>query len=228
MFALGFLFAPLRDISQISQISIFFHNLTLILGIVFLYIGLLRFLNLKENKKIIIFILVSYIFLFTFFLYIQDDITARTVIFSSFSALLMFSISFRLLKNLDKSLKTSQLFVVIIFFLQGCFLLFRTFAVITISPVSDFFTPTLTQSLTFLSYIIIGNLFTFGFIIMVNQRLNIDMKEAKEHFELIFNTSPDAAIITRLDNGEIVSVNDGFTNLTDYNREEIIGKSILN
>ena len=37
MFALGFLFAPLRDISQISQISIFFHNLTLILGIVFLY-----------------------------------------------------------------------------------------------------------------------------------------------------------------------------------------------
>jgi diguanylate cyclase (GGDEF)-like protein/PAS domain S-box-containing protein len=227
MFALGFLFAPLRDISQISQISIFFHNLTLILGIVFLYIGLLRFLNLKENKKIIIFILVSYIFLFTFFLYIQDDITARTVIFSSFSALLMFSISFRLLKNLDKSLKTSQLFVVIIFFLQGCFLLFRTFAVITISPVSDFFTPTLTQSLTFLSYIIIGNLFTFGFIIMVNQRLNIDMKEAKEHFELIFNTSPDAAIITRLDNGEIVSVNDSFTNLTGFNHKETLGKSIL-
>lgn len=227
MFALGFLFAPLRDISQISQISIFFHNLTLILGIVFLYIGLLRFLNLKENKKIIIFILVSYIFLFTFFLNIQDDITARTVIFSSFSALLMFSISFRLLKNLDKSLKTSQLFVVTIFFMQGCFLLFRTFAVITISPVSDFFTPTLTQSLTFLSYIIIGNLFTFGFIIMVNQRLNIDMKEAKEHFELIFNTSPDAAIITRLDNGEIVSVNDGFTNLTGFNHKETLGKSIL-
>ncbi len=139
----------------------------------------------------------------------------------------MFSISFRLLKNLDKSLKTSQLFVVIIFFMQGCFLLFRTFAVITISPVSDFFTPTLTQSLTFLSYIIIGNLFTFGFIIMVNQRLNIDMKEAKEHFELIFNTSPDAAIITRLDNGEIVSVNDGFTNLTGFNHKETLGKSIL-
>ena len=218
--------SPSRYQSDQSNLN-FFHNLTLILGIVFLYIGLLRFLNLKENKKIIIFILVSYIFLFTFFLNIQDDITARTVIFSSFSALLMFSISFRLLKNLDKSLKTSQLFVVIIFFMQGCFLLFRTFAVITISPVSDFFTPTLTQSLTFLSYIIIGNLFTFGFIIMVNQRLNIDMKEAKEHFELIFNTSPDAAIITRLDNGEIVSVNDGFTNLTGFNHKETLGKSIL-
>ena len=49
--------------------------------------------------------------------------------------------------------------------------------------------------------------------------------ETKENLELIFNTIPDAAIISRLTDGLVVAVNDGFTKITGFKREEIIGTS---
>ena len=72
-----------------------------------------------------------------------------------------------------------------------------------------------------------GILLTFGLIIMVNQRLNAENREAKENLELIFNTSPDAVLITRLTDGYLVGVNEGFTAMTGYTRAEVMGKSTL-
>ena len=72
-----------------------------------------------------------------------------------------------------------------------------------------------------------GLLWTFGFIIMINQRLNSENTEEKDQLELIFNTSPDAILITHLTNGYFVRINDGFTALTGYTREDVIGKTSL-
>ena len=54
-----------------------------------------------------------------------------------------------------------------------------------------------------------------------------DFRKTKEHFELIFNTSPDAALITRLSDGMVVEVNDVYTRLTGYTREETLGLSSI-
>jgi PAS domain S-box-containing protein len=53
---------------------------------------------------------------------------------------------------------------------------------------------------------------------MVSQRVSSELQEAKEHFELIFNTVPEATIITRLDNPLIMDVNDGFIEITGFKR----------
>ena len=50
-------------------------------------------------------------------------------------------------------------------------------------------------------------------------------REAKEHFELIFNTSPDATLIARLQDGLIVNVNQAFLATTYYTRDEVIGET---
>ena len=71
--------------------------------------------------------------------------------------------------------------------------------------------------------IIISNLWTFGLIIMVNQRLNIENKLEKEKLQLMFNTSIDAQLITRLEDGFVVDVNDEFCILTGYSKAEVIG-----
>jgi len=49
--------------------------------------------------------------------------------------------------------------------------------------------------------------------------------EAK--FQKIFDTSPDAIIVSRLDDGRLIDVNDGFCALSGYRREEVIAKSSL-
>ena len=53
-----------------------------------------------------------------------------------------------------------------------------------------------------------------------------ELREAKEHFEQIFNTNPDATILTRLSDDRIINVNESFTALTGYSAGEVIGKPI--
>jgi len=52
-----------------------------------------------------------------------------------------------------------------------------------------------------------------------------DYRDTIDNLELIFNTIPDAAIISRLDDGMVTDVNVGFTKLTGFTREEVLGKS---
>src|SRR5208282_807601 len=49
-------------------------------------------------------------------------------------------------------------------------------------------------------------------------------REAKEHFEFIFDTSPDAILISQLHDGLFIDMNKGFTTFTGFTRDNIIGK----
>ncbi|MFN2109350.1 MAG: PAS domain S-box protein [Anaerolineae bacterium] len=48
--------------------------------------------------------------------------------------------------------------------------------------------------------------------------------ELEERFRVAFHTSPDAINIIRLEDGLYVDINEGFTALTGYTREDVIGK----
>ncbi|MFZ4582607.1 MAG: PAS domain-containing sensor histidine kinase [Paludibacter sp.] len=48
------------------------------------------------------------------------------------------------------------------------------------------------------------------------------------YFELIYNTSPDIAIISRLTDSKVMKVNDGFTKNTGYTREEALNGTRFN
>jgi len=52
------------------------------------------------------------------------------------------------------------------------------------APVDDFFRPTLFNYLPVLDALIVSLLWTFGFIIMLNQRLNAEMTEANEQLQI--------------------------------------------
>ena len=53
------------------------------------------------------------------------------------------------------------------------------------------------------------------------------LQESEERFRLSFQTSPDSININRLDDGLFVDINEGFTAITGYTREEVIGKTSL-
>jgi PAS domain S-box-containing protein len=57
------------------------------------------------------------------------------------------------------------------------------------------------------------------------KRAEQEIKQAKEQFEIFFNTVPEAIIITRQSDGCIVDINTGFTTFTGYAPDEIIGKT---
>lgn len=53
------------------------------------------------------------------------------------------------------------------------------------------------------------------------------LRESERRFRTAFHTSPDAVNINRLSDGMYVDVNLGFTELTGFTREDVIGKSSL-
>ncbi|MHC4455621.1 MAG: PAS domain-containing sensor histidine kinase [Planctomycetota bacterium] len=53
-------------------------------------------------------------------------------------------------------------------------------------------------------------------------------RETQERFRTAFQTSPDSINISRLEDGLAIDINEGFTALTGYTREDVIGESSLN
>jgi PAS domain S-box-containing protein len=51
------------------------------------------------------------------------------------------------------------------------------------------------------------------------------LKESEEKFRLAFQTSPDAINLNRLSDGLFFDINEGFTRLTGYTREDTLGKT---
>ncbi|MCE5299957.1 MAG: PAS domain S-box protein [Spirochaetia bacterium] len=56
-------------------------------------------------------------------------------------------------------------------------------------------------------------------------RTEKELKESEEKFRTAFKTSPDAIAINRFSDGKYTMINDGFTNITGYSEEDIIGKT---
>ena len=135
--------------------------------------------------------------------------------------------AYKLFFNKDRFISSVATFTAAVFLAYGCFLTVRTFFALMLPPIHTYNDQRIILIVGFIIPIITSTLWTFGFIIMVNQRLNIENCVEKEKLQQIFNTSPDAALITRLNDGLLIDVNVGFSVMTGYTHAEVIGKSTL-
>ena len=58
-------------------------------------------------------------------------------------------------------------------------------------------------------------------------RLIEDLSRSGQHFQALFNWTPSAVGITTVAEGRFIDVNEGFSRLTGYAREEVIGRTTL-
>lgn len=200
-------------------------NILIISSTLFVYIGIMEFLGKKVNKKFIWIYSTLFLASFFYFLFIDNNIKYRSFFINLALSVIAFYTAFNLYKHKIKSFSTSANFLVFTFLAHALIFLFISYQVLFY--VSDFvlYLPYYLGGLQLLDAIVIGLLWTFGFVMMLNQRLSSEMKESKEHFEQIFNTSPDAAIITNIEDGTVINLNDAYTKITGFSRDETIGKS---
>jgi len=224
--ALGFIFLTLGPIKYIGVIAIF-GNPLLILGRVFLFIGTIRFIGKKENSRMVALAFIGFACLYYYFLFIQNNIANRTVIVSASIGLFSILIAYNLFSNSFKNYSGSAKFTAYVFLAHGCYLLTVIAFTLLSKPIQSYVDFSPIQTATFIVPTITSTLWTFGFILMVNQRLSAENLEEKENLQRVFNTSPDAALITRLDDGSFVDANLRFSTMTGYSRAEIHGNSTI-
>ncbi|MDO9510414.1 MAG: ATP-binding protein [Bacteroidales bacterium] len=226
--SLGFILIILRAIPSLTFTMIIFQNIVILLGTIFIYIGLIKFFNRKVNFRFLGVFFFSFLMLHIYFIFIHDDISIRSVNLAIYLSIISFTTAFYLQKYKTKSTIFTANFNIIIFIVHGCVFAYRAVLIITGTSVTEVFTPSLFNFIPYFDALIVSLLWTFGFIMMVNQRLNSEISEAKTHFELIFNTSPDASIITQIENGLFIDCNESFIKLLGYSKADINGKSTLN
>lgn len=59
------------------------------------------------------------------------------------------------------------------------------------------------------------------------KRIELKQMQTEKNFSAIFNTAPDCMVITDIESSVILEVNSGFTDMTGFKREEVLGKSVF-
>ena len=224
---LGFILLLLRGIPSILPYIIIVQSPIILLGTVFIYIGVMRFFEKKINIKIVSTFFVFYFLSHLFFFVIKDDINTRVLILDAFLALAAFITVASIYKNKAKSIASSANFLIVIIVIHGSVFIYRSVMITLGTPMPDYLSPVVFNYIQYFDALIVGLLWTFGFIMMVNQRLNSETSEAKMHFEEIFNTSPDAAAINRLSDGKYIDCNENYLKISGYTEADLLGKTSL-
>ena len=225
--SLGFAANYLRDTPALGPIAIVANNVLFVSGMALFYVGVLRFFDRRERRGWLSAFCAVFTLLIIYFTYLQDDLAVRRAAISVAVAALSGLIARVLFIHQTRSVTASAYFLAGVFLANGAFFAVRALVTITGAEAMGAFTASLTQTETYLVIFTTSLLWTFGFILLVNQRLNAESREAKDNLELIFNTNPDAVLITRLTDGYFVGINEGFTALTGYTRAEALGQSTL-
>lgn len=227
LLAFGFIMLPMINIEILKDV-VKLANPFIVLGHLVLFIGIKKFFNRKLSTWLWASSYIVFICVYYYFMFITEDIVLRTHSVNATILIISLLIAYELLFKKEKFLSSTANFTATVFLVYGLAHAVRIFQIHQVDSVSPYSDPSFSMVAVFFMSIIISNLWTFGLIIMLNQRLNHDNCLEKEKMQFIFNTNLDAQTITRLDNGFVMDINDEFTKLTGYSKAETIGKSIRN
>lgn len=198
----------------------------IITGAVLLYVGLLRFFGRRERWWPMAGMLVALLASTAWFTIVVDLMNVRGALFY-LCAVIITGASSRAAWLYGKDSLRSSAAVVSFSFLAAA----ATDAVLLMASAAQGTTLLAVSSsgpttiAAYIGLLVTSLLWTFGLVMLVNQRLQADLALQANKLQTVFATSPEASAITRLADGTIVDINDGFRHVTGFTRAEALGKS---
>jgi PAS domain S-box-containing protein len=185
----------------------------------------MRFWDHKERLILLILILLLFIAPFIYFTFFLDSIQIRTILlWSSVSAIASIS-AFDLYNIKRDSANIALTICTLVFLFHALFSAIKVIYLLTGSQIVSLTSQLPINTSTYAEVLIISLFWTYALIMMINHRLTVETERAKVRFEVIYNTSPDAILITSMEEGTITSVNDKFYELSGYTAGETLGKT---
>ena len=114
-----------------------------------------------------------------------------------------------------------------------CVFFGEAFVMIAIRPLYHFSTWLVALLDAFILIILLSPILYFlvfrPLVLNINERERTEqaLRESEQLFQTVFQTIPDAVTISRLDDGLIVDVNEGFSRLSQYPAAEVKGRTTL-
>jgi PAS domain S-box-containing protein len=210
-------------------ISMVLSNTLVVGGAILGYMGLGRFVGRKISQVHNYVLLAAFACVHTYFTLVQPNQAARNFNVSVGVLIICFQCTWFLVQRVEPGMRRLTLGVGMVF---GAYCLVSVVRIIGFFTgawaANDYFQSGAFESLILISYQVLFILLTYSLALMVNERLLAEVKTQEEKFAKAFHSSPYAITLTRLSDGQIVEVNDGFLNITGYQYAEAIGKTTVN
>ena len=227
----------LRGIVPVSA-SILLGSPLVIGGTILLYMGLERYLSKITSP------LFNYLFFAAFsvfhvcFAFVWPSLSWRNVGLSVALLVVCGQCAWLLLRRVDFETRPATRATGVAFVIYSAFSLARIAVDLVVPQGNDVFSSGLYDTLVILGYQMLFVGLTFSLSLMVNRRLfgslerDVEEREliegalrrSERQFALAFQTSPYAITITRGRDGKLIEVNEAFSKMTGFTREEAIGR----
>jgi two-component system cell cycle sensor histidine kinase/response regulator CckA len=232
------LLIALRGVVPVS-ISILLGSPLVIAGTILLYMGLERYTGKNTSSRFNYGFLAAFCLFHVYFTVFQPSLNARNVGLSVALLVICGQCAWLTLRRADPAMRPIARAVGGVFVLYCVASFGRITVDLLVRPMgNDVFTSGLYDTLVIMIYQMLFVGLTFSLFLMVNRRLfaslerDIQERELTEgalrrserKFALAFQTSPYAITITRARDGKLMEVNDAFSTLTGFTREEAIGR----
>ncbi len=215
---------------------------TLIIGgTVLLFIGLERYIG-KAGRQWHNYLYLAVFFLVQmFFVYVRPSLLARNINISVGLLLICTQCAWLLLRRVGPAMRPDTRAAGIAFGIFSLVSLARIFLDLAVPPEIDFLKSGLYDSLVILTYQMLYIWLTFALFLMVDRRLltalenditekelvEAALKVSEEKFSIAFQNIPDAIVITSLPDGKIFEANASFFRLSEYSKEESLGRTTV-
>jgi PAS domain S-box-containing protein len=208
--------------------SMVLSNTLVVGGAILGYMALGRFVGKKISQVHNYVLLAAFACVHTYFSSVQPNLAARTLNLSAGLLIICFQCMWLLVYGVERGMRRLTLGVGIVFGGYCLVSVVRIVGFFSGTPAADkFFHSGDFESFILISYQILFILLTYSLILMVNKRLLVDVKTQEEKFSKAFRSSPYAITLTRLSDGQIVEVNDGFLDIAGYEYAEVFEKTTL-
>jgi PAS domain S-box-containing protein len=208
--------------------SMVLSNTLVIAGALLGYVGLERFVGKKSSQVHNYVLLAAFACVHSYFVFVQPNLAARSLNVSVGLLIICFQCMWLLLSRVEPGMRQLTLGVGIVF---GVYCLVSIVRIVEFfigtHAKSNYFQSGAFESLILISYQILFILLTYSLVLMFNKRLLVEVKTQEEKFSKAFHSSPYAITLTRLSDGQIIEVNDGFVNITGYSYSDLLGKTTV-
>ena len=192
------------------------------------YMGLQRLVGKPGNQIVNYFIVGLSVFVQFYYAVVNPNLDARNLNITTVLLIITFQCTWFVFSLASGSKRKA---------LAGTGLVFATFSLISIlrviniltseSEVNDFFRSGSFDAFILISYQILLIILAYALSLAVNRMLLMDVSAQEEKFYKAFHSAPYAVILTRISDGKIIEVNEGFTELSGYQRDEVLNISTL-
>ena len=222
-------------------VSMVVGNALVIAGTILLYMGLERFVGKRGAHIHNAILLAAFIFVHTYFALVQPSLDARNINLSLGLLVICFQCAWLMLRKVDAEMRPVTRSVGIVFAIYCLVSIVRVVVDLAVSSGNDLFHSNIFDTLVIMTYQMLFIVLTFSLFLMVSGRLFADLEHdiarrkrteealrlSEEKFSKAFHSSPDAILISRVSDGRLVEVNEGFSRLSEYSREEALTNSTI-